>query len=136
MGDARAMEVSLRTPDAEVFAGAAAKLSARGLQGRFAMLPAHADMVAPLLTGVVGLTFAGGAERFFGVDEGVLVKQGPSVTVCVFRVVPGASLEEVRQTATARFGEIADRERRARTALARLEIGAMRRFADLMEPGA
>ncbi|MEO1775343.1 MAG: ATPase [Pseudomonadota bacterium] len=136
MSDARPMQVSLRTPADAVFEGPVEKLAARGLQGRFAMLPAHADMVAPLLTGVVALTVVGGAERFFGVDEGVLVKQGATVRAYVFRIVPGASLEEVRRTAAVRFGEIADRERRARTALARLEIGAMRRFADLLEPGA
>lgn len=130
------MNVALRTPDEEVFAGPALKLAARGFQGRFAMLPAHADMVAPLLTGVVTLVLLDGTERFFGVDEGVLVKQGSNVRACVLRVVPGDSLEEVRRTAAARFGEIADRERRARTALARLETGAMRRFADLMERGA
>lgn len=136
MADAVAMVAALQTPAEEVFAGRALKLAARGLQGRFAILPAHADMVAPLLSGVIALTLPGGAERLFGVDEGVLVKQGSSVRACVFRVVPGASLEEVRRTAAARFSEIADRERRARTALARLETGAMRRFAELMERGA
>lgn len=136
MDSAGAMEAALRTPAEEVFTGPVVKFAARGLQGRFVMLPRHADMVAPLSAGVVALTMPGGEERFFGVDEGVVVKQGRTVRACVFRVVPGASLEDVRRTAAARFAEIADRERRARTALARLEIGAMRRFAELMEPDA
>ncbi|MGF1500560.1 MAG: ATPase [Paracoccaceae bacterium] len=132
MDDTAPMEVSLRTPAEAVFAGPASKLLARGLHGRFALLPRHADIVAPLLAGVitVGLT---GEDRFFGIDEGILVKQGRQVSLCVFRVVPGASLVEVRQTAAARFEQIADRERAARTALARLETGALRRLAELMD---
>lgn len=130
----RTMHLSLRTPADDVLSGAVSKLVARGPQGRFAILPRHADVVVPLLAGVVAVSVPDRAERYFGVDEGVLVKQGRTVSICVFRVVPGTSLDEVRRTAARRFDEIADRERAARTALARLEIGAMRRFAELLEP--
>ncbi|MEM7497653.1 MAG: ATPase [Pseudomonadota bacterium] len=134
MAERSLMEVTLLTPAERVFEGPAVKLVARGLHGSFAILPNHADTVAPLATGVVALTLATGAEQFFGTDDGLLIKHAHRLRICVHRVVPGASLEEVASTVAARFGEIADRERLARTALARLEAIAMRRFVELREP--
>ena len=80
------------------------------------------------------VTDADGAERFFGIDEGVLVKRGHAVEVAIRRGVQGEDLETLNDTVQATFVEMDEEERVARSALSRLEAGIVRRFGDLRRP--
>lgn len=134
MSDAAPMHVSLRVPTHPVFEGGARRLQAVGPEGAFGLLPQHTDWVAALLPSVLVLTDAQGAERFFGIDHGLLVKHGPQVEVAVRRAVPGDDLATLARTVAETFEQVADDERVARTALSRLESGILRHLSELRKP--
>lgn len=134
MKQAALMQVNLRLPSRLLFSGEAYKVVAEAENGAFAMLPKHTDFVTALLPSVLILTDRQGQELFFGVDQGVLVKQGYQVDIAVRRAVQGEGLASLHDTIQATFIEVDEDERVARTALSKLEAGIVRRFSDLRKP--
>lgn len=120
------MRVRIVTPLEVVLEREAGRLSARGAHGSFTLLPRHVDLVAALLPGLVTVD-----DEVLAVDEGLLVKQGPRVVLTVREAVVGAPLEALRRAVEDRFLNLDDRERRARSALALLQAGMLRRAVDL-----
>lgn len=108
-----------------------AKVVCEAENGSFGMLPRHIDFAATLVPGVLIYETAEGTERFVGIDQGALVKQGEFVLVSARNAVPGDDLGRLRRVVEERFIELDDRERSARMALARLEAGMVRRFIEL-----
>lgn len=131
---AGAMQVNLRLPTRTLFDGKALALFAVAENGAFGLLPNHIDFVTALVPSVLIVTTEDGKERFFGIDEGILVKRGHAVEIAIQRGVEGADLDSLRETVQATFVEIDEAERVARAALSRLEAGIMRRFANLRKP--
>ena len=111
----------------------AERIVAEAQNGSFGILPRHIDFVAALVPGVLTYTDAEGRERFFGIDEGVLVKCANEVVVSTRNAVSGEDLESLRTVVRRRFLELDEREKSARSALGRLEAGVVRRFIDLQE---
>lgn len=107
------------------------KVVAEARNGSFGILPRHIDFVAGLEPGIVAYVAEDGWESFVGIDEGILVKQGKDVMVSTGRAVTGDNLGNLRQVVEDRFLELDEHERLARSALARLEAGVVRRFIDL-----
>lgn len=107
------------------------KVIAEAENGYFCLLPRHVDFVASLAPGILSFTTSDDAEHLVAVDEGVLVKCGPSVLVSTLNAVPGTDLQSLRATVDESFRQLDEHERRARTALARLEAGTLRRFVEL-----
>lgn len=128
------MQVTLRLPTQTLFQGDATRVFAVAEDGAFGMLPNHVDFVAALVPSVLILTDADGVERFFGIDEGLLVKQGHAVDVAIRRGAQGEDLESLNDTVQASFVDMDEGERVARSALSRLEAGIVRRFGDLRRP--
>ena len=126
-----AMTVNLRAPARTIHECVAKRLTAKAENGSFGVLPNHIDFVAALVPGVLTLVEPGGRERFFGVDEGVFVKQGSNIDICVRRAVEGDNLANLTAAVLSAFVDLDDHERMARTALARLEANMVRRFAEL-----
>lgn len=114
--------------DAEVV-----KVVAEGGDGWFALLPRHVDFVAALVPGILAFTSPDGHEHLIAVDEGVLVKCGPDVAVSTRNAVRGDALEALNGIVASRFRQLDEEQRIARTALGRLEAGAVRRFLELEE---
>jgi F-type H+-transporting ATPase subunit epsilon len=108
------------------------KVIAEAENGAFCLLPRHIDFVAALPPGILSFSTAD-EERFVAVDEGVLVKCARDVTVSTFNAVLGDDLGELRRLVEERFLELDEHERKARTALARLEAGTLRTFRELQE---
>jgi F-type H+-transporting ATPase subunit epsilon len=131
MNGSTAMTVNLRVPVKIIHQGPAERLTAKAENGSFGVLPNHIDFVAALVPGVLMLVEPGGHERFFGIDEGVFVKQGSKIDICVRRAVEGEDLAKLTATVLKAFVELDDHERTARTALARLEANMVRQFAEL-----
>jgi F-type H+-transporting ATPase subunit epsilon len=129
------MNVILRLPTRTLFEGRAVRLNAVAPTGAFGIWPNHIDTVTALVPSVLTLRLADGAEAIFGIDEGVLVKKGHTVSVAVLRGVHGDDLSSLRDTVEARFVEMDEEERQARSALSRLEADMVRRFAELQRPG-
>jgi F-type H+-transporting ATPase subunit epsilon len=129
------MRVTLRLPTQTLFKAHATRLTAVAPTGAFGLLPNHVDFVTALVPSVMTLQLLDGSEAIFGIDEGLLVKKGQSVAAAVLRGVRGDDLGSLRQTVTARFIEMDEEERQARSALSRLEADMVRRFAELRRPG-
>lgn len=110
------------------------KIVADAENGSFCLLPRHIDFVTALVPGVLCFIDQQGVERFAAIDEGTLVKCGEAVAVSVFNGVLGPQLEALERLVAERFIELDEQDRRARSALARLEAGALRGFRQLKEP--
>ena len=128
------MTVTLRLPTGTLFEGRAISMQAVAQDGAFGILPNHVDFVTALVPSVMTLGMADGSEAIFGIDEGLLVKKGHSVVAAVLRGVRGDDLETLNETVNARFIEMDEEERQARSAFSRLEADIVRRFAELRRP--
>jgi len=110
------------------------KVTAEAENGSFTLLPRHIDFVAALVPGLLSYESAG-QEMFVAIDEGILVKRGDEVLVSVRGAVRGANLGQLRQTVEEQFKMLDERERKARSAVARIEAGVVRRFTELRRYG-
>jgi len=120
------MRLEVFIPTALLVSVAVVKVVAEGPEGYFALLPRHLDVAAALTPGLFVYVTVAGEERFLGVDEGVLVKCGAEVRVSVLDAIESDDLASLRADVASRFLSLDEYERRARTALARLEAGAIR----------
>jgi len=101
---------------------------ARG--GSFGILPHRLDCVAALTPGILTYATEAKGDVYVAVDEGVLVKIGPQVLVSVRYAVGGTDLGQLRQAVEREFLSLDDREKSVRAAVAKLESGLIRRFAE------
>lgn len=120
------MRLEVFTPTDRLVSTEVSKVVAEGVEGSFALLPRHIDIVAALVPGLLSYVDDSGQEAFLGVDEGVLVKCGAQVTVSVLGAFRSPDLMQLRLEVERRFLTLDEHERNARTALARLEAGAIR----------
>jgi len=111
------------------------KIVGEAKNGSFGMLPRHIDFATALTPGILLYETEDGEELYLGMDEGLLVKCGEEVLVLTHSAFPGDDLQTLRETVRERYLELDERERSARSALARLEAGMVRRFIDLKELG-
>lgn len=107
------------------------KVIAQGPTGSFALLPRHIDFVSMLVPSVLIYARADGAEHFLGIDEGILIKHGADVRVSTRKALRGDDLSALREAVREDIVELDEHERAARSALARLEAGVIRRFVEL-----
>lgn len=127
------MRLKLLTPIAVLVDETVSKINAEGPEGLFCLLPRHRDWVAALVPGIVGFVTLDGRETFVAVDQGVLIKCGGDVVISVRRAVGDCDLACLRDVVETRFRQYDDQEKAARSAIARLEAGVIRRFLELQE---
>lgn len=111
----------------------AVKVIAEAENGYFCLEPRHIDFATALVPGVLTFVTPAEQEQYVAVDHGVLVKCGAEVLVSTLNGVPGDELQTLKTLVEERFLELDEHERKARSALARLEAGALRRIRDLQE---
>jgi F-type H+-transporting ATPase subunit epsilon len=109
------------------------KVTAEAQNGSFCLLPRHVDFVAALAPGLLSFETGEGKEVFVAVDEGVLVKCGQDVLVSTRNAVRGGELGELRRIVEERFLVLDDKEKTARTAMAKIEAGFVRRFLEIQK---
>lgn len=127
------MRLQILTPGAPLLEEEVRQVTAEAENGSFSLLPRHIDFVASLVPSLLSFEPAEGDTRYVAVDEGILVKCGDEVLVSVRRAVGGGGLGELERTVDEEFRRLDEHERTARSAVARLEAGAIRRFAELGE---
>ncbi|MBU4275858.1 MAG: F0F1 ATP synthase subunit epsilon [Proteobacteria bacterium] len=127
------MKLKVLLPDQVLVDQEAAKVVAEAENGSFCLLPRHVDFVAALSPGILIFVDQQGGEQFLALDEGVLVKQGQEVLVSTRRGVRGGKLGELRRLVDEQFRELDEYEIKARTAMAKIEAGFVRRFLELQE---
>ncbi|MCF7789507.1 MAG: F0F1 ATP synthase subunit epsilon [Prosthecobacter sp.] len=106
------------------------RIVAETRQGSFGLLPQRQDCIAALAPGILVYETAADGEVFLAVDEGVLVKTGPDVLVSVRRAMMGKDLGQLRESVEKEFLDLDEDERSARSVMAKLETGFLRRFAN------
>jgi len=106
------------------------KINAEAENGAFTLLPRHVDWVASLVPGILSYQ-SDDKESFLALDEGVLVKCGSEVLVSVRNAIAGENLGNLRQTVEEKFQELDEREKKARSILARFEADFIRRFIEV-----
>lgn len=125
------MRLKVLLPTEILIDEAAKKIVAEAENGSFCLLPRHIDFVAALVPGLLSFVSSEDQEKFLAVDEGILVKCGPQVTVSTRNAVVGADLGTLRQTVEQQFQVLDERERMARSAVVKLEADFVRRFIDM-----
>jgi len=130
------MKLILLTPTRTLIEAEVTRVTAEAENGSFCLLPRHVDFVAGLVPGLLSFTEPEAeSPRHVAVDEGILVKCGDEVLVSVRRASRGADLEDLERTVAEEFRQIDEHERSARSAMARLEAGALRRLGQLGKEG-
>lgn len=107
------------------------KIVAEAENGLFCLLPQHIDFTAALVPGVFSYSTAGGEDAYLAIDIGTLVKKGSDVLVSTRNAYRSPELGHLKEVVIAQFREIDEREKKARTAAARLEVDLLRRFIEL-----
>ena len=107
------------------------KVVAEAENGSFCLLPRHVDFVAALVPGLLSYTTEDGQEVFLAIDEGILVKCGTEVLVSTRHAAQGPDLGTLQHTIDHQFRILDEKEKMARTAVARLEANLVRRFLEL-----
>jgi F-type H+-transporting ATPase subunit epsilon len=107
------------------------RIVAETREGAFGLLPHRLDCVAALTPGILTYATDADGEVYLAVDEGVLVKTGPTVLVSVRRAIGGTDLGQVRAAVEQEFLTLDAQEQGLRSVMARLETGVLRRFMSL-----
>ncbi len=111
------------------------KVIAEAHNGYFCLLPNHVDFVTALVPGILSFEISGGREEYLAVDEGILVKYGKDVLVSARNAVRGPDLGQLRRTVSEKFEALGEHEKSARTAMAKIEAGFVRRFLEIQRYG-
>ncbi len=111
------------------------KVKAEAINGSFCLLPRHIDFVAALVPGLLSVQRSGSPEEYYATDEGVIVKKGDEVLVSTRNAVIIPDLGRLEGLVEEQFKTIDDREKKARTAAARLEADIVRRFMEIGKHG-
>ena len=109
------------------------KVIAEAGNGSFCLLPRHIDFATSLIPGILSFQREDGTEEFLAVDGGVLVKCGPEVSVSTRNAVRSSDLSKLRRTVKEEFGVLDEREKKAHTALARLEASFVQHYIEIEE---
>ena len=102
--------------------------------GAYGLLPRRLDCAAALVPGIFTYETTDGTVHYLAVDEGVLLKAGPAVSVAVRNAIGGADLGQLRDAVEQNFQRHDAEEQQARTALKKIEIGFLARLDLLHQP--
>ena len=127
------MRLKILLPTEIVVDEEASKVIAEDENGSFCLLPRHVDFVTSLAPGILSFTPPDRAEQFFAVDGGILVKCGRDVLVSTWNAVRGPDLGTLKETALKKFSIIAEQQKKANAAMAKLESNLVRKFIELGE---
>jgi F-type H+-transporting ATPase subunit epsilon len=106
------------------------RIVAETREGAFGLLPHRLDCVAALAPGILIYETNGEGPVYVAVDEGVLVKTGQDVLVSVRHAIQGTDLGQLHEAVKREFLTVDQQEREVRAAVAKIEGGFIRRFAE------
>lgn len=127
------MRLKLLLPSQVLIDEPVRKVIAEGWNGSFCLEPRHVDFVSALKPGLLQFIAESGQEVFVAVDEGILVKCADEVLISAYNAVKGEDLETLKDTVEHCFRQLDESEKIARSALARLEAGVVRRFTQIQD---
>jgi F-type H+-transporting ATPase subunit epsilon len=86
--------------------------------------------VAALTPGILSYETEADGTVYVAVDEGALVKTGADVLVSVRHAIAGTDLGKLHEAVKGEFLKLDAQEREVRAAVAKMEGGFVRRFAE------
>ncbi|MGM0585635.1 MAG: F0F1 ATP synthase subunit epsilon [Pseudomonadota bacterium] len=129
------MRLRIVTPSESRLDAEVVRIVAEGANGAFGLLPRHVDFVSALVPGILTYQAEDAPERYAALNGGTLVKCGDEVLVAARSAILGEDLAALETRVQEEFLEIDEEERLARSAMARLEAGMIRRFVELRQEG-
>lgn len=96
------------------------KIIAEAENGSFCLLPRHIDFVAALAPGIISFDYGEG-EEYLAMDKGILVKRSSEVRISTRRAMRSRDLGKMKQIVKQEFMILDEREKKARSVLAKLE---------------
>lgn len=125
------MRLRIMTPGQVVLDTEVSDILGHGSQGSFGLWAEDTDCVSDLVAGVLRYRVPGAEVRYAGLTGGILVKQGPLVTINTRRAYLGTVLADVRRRISAQLRET---EQLERAALQRLDAEMEVQFRVLGHP--
>ncbi|MCB0585077.1 MAG: F0F1 ATP synthase subunit epsilon [Phaeodactylibacter sp.] len=83
------MNISVLTPEKEIFQGNINSVKVPGSQGAFQVLNNHAPIVSSLEEGKVSIVTAGGGYRYFDIESGAIKESNEAGKTLVFDIKSG-----------------------------------------------
>ncbi len=104
------------------------KVIAEARNGSFCLLPRHVDFVTILVPGILTYFPLEGEERYLALNGGTLVKCGSTIHISTAKAVQSMELETLQKTIDEEFLQESDHEKKARSALLKLEANMIQGF--------
>ncbi len=111
------------------------RIVAESISGSFGILPLRLDCVACLVPGVLLFETEEEGERFVAVDEGILIKVGPDVSVSVKNAVIANELGTLEKIVKEQFLVQTEQEKKIRSMLTKLESEFVRNLMEISRHG-
>lgn len=127
------MRLRILLPTLVLVDASVSKVVAEAENGSFGLLPRHIDVVTALVPGILVYVDSDGRHQLVGIADGILVKCGDEVRVATGRAIRGSDLATLKREVERWFLEMDEQAAIARTAMARLEAGVIRRFTELRQ---
>jgi F-type H+-transporting ATPase subunit epsilon len=128
------MQLSIFLPTARLLEEEVNKVRGESPAGEFCLKPKHIDYVTALTPGIFSYVASSGREHFLAMDQGILVKQGNKVKISTRRAVSG-ELGQLSREVKKMLAENDEREKQNRSAVAKLEVGFLKRFLEFSHQG-
>jgi len=125
------MRFTVRVPTEILFTEEVTGIKAEAPNGWFGILPKHVDYVTVLVPGVMTLVLVTGEEEYLAIDQGILVKCGPEVSVSTRAAVRGTNLEKLKRDVARQFEAESEREKKNLAFEAKLEADLVRGLLEL-----
>ena len=120
------MNLRILTPSEIVLDREVLHVSVEDPTGSLGIRPGHADLVTPLVAGVVTARGADGREEYVAVNGGVMVVDGGNVNIVSRQAVSGPNLAQLEETTVAGFEAESRDEKTNRAAFEKMRLRFMR----------
>lgn len=124
------MNLSVSTPFSIVVSSSPDRIHVPSTRGDWCLLPRHADCVLTLKPGIMTYT-SEGKTLAAALNGGLCIKAGSDVMIATNRAVASPKLEDLSYAVEEEFRAEETEERRAQTAMTKVEIGLIRRLLEL-----
>ena len=125
----RIIDLKIFQPSEVFLKTTVSKVIAEGPRGSFGILPQHIDLATALVPGILHYQTDPGHEAFVALNGGILVKQGTQLFIATRMAIKG-ELGELKNEVEKMMMDVDERERKARSAVARLEADFVRRMVE------
>lgn len=122
------MRLKVWIPTEAVLDEEVTRIKAEAENGWFGILPRHVDFVTALVPGILSFELPDKQTGYLAIDQGVLVKCGPAVSVSTRNAVRSSDLGQLKQAVVEESRRRTEKERTVRQFEAKLEAELVRQL--------